>query len=124
MCPVRMCVPSYGFGVRHDYSYDPPTVLSPTLSHSIPSTLNPLFHMFALASTLGPLTMSIRLLPPAESPGSPLFMASEVVSGDVGEDTLSAVCASLISQLGKLKKMSLSWEDKVSFLGLYRKKQR
>lgn len=124
MCPVRMWVLSYGFGVQLDYSYDPPTVLSPTLSHSIPSALNPLFHMFALASTLGPLTMSIRLLPPAESPGSPLFMASEVVSGDVGEDTLSAVCASLISQLGKLKKMSLSWEDKVSFLGLYRKKQR
>ena len=124
MCPVRMWVLSYGFGVQLDYSYDPPTVLSPTLSHSIPSALNPLSHMFALASTLGPLTMSIRLLPPAESPGSPLFMASEVVSGDVGEDTLSAICASLISQLGKLKKMSLSWEDKVSFLGLYRKKQR
>ncbi|KAN0127465.1 hypothetical protein V8E53_014677 [Lactarius tabidus] len=104
--------------------YDPPTVLSPTLSHSIPSALNPLLHVFSLASTLGPLTMSIRLLSPAESPGSPLFMASEVVTGDVGEDTLSAVCASLISQLGKLKKMSLSWEDKVSFLRLYREKQR
>ncbi len=67
--------------------------------------------------------MSIRLLPPAESPSSPLFMASEVVSGDVGGDTLSAACAGLISQLGKLKKMSLSWEDKVSFLSLYREKQ-
>jgi len=104
--------------------YDPPTVLSPTLSHSIPSMLNPLLHVFALASTFGPLTMSIRLLPPTESPGSPLFMASEVVSGDVGGDTLSAVCASLISQLGKLKKVNLSWEDKVSFLRLYREKQR
>jgi len=50
-------------------------------------------------------------------------MASEVVSGDVGGDTLSAACAGLISQLGKLKKMSLSWEDKVSFLSLYREKQ-
>lgn len=104
--------------------YDPPTVLSPTLSRSIPSTLNPLLHVFALASTFRPLTMSIRLLPPAESPGSPLFVASEVVSADVGEDILSAACAGLISQLGKLKKMSLSWEDKVSFLELYREKQR
>ncbi|KAH9045596.1 hypothetical protein EDB85DRAFT_1907523 [Lactarius pseudohatsudake] len=104
--------------------YDPPTVLSPTLSHSIPSALNPLLHVFALASTFKPLTMSIRLLPPAESPSSPLFMASEVVSGDVGADTLSAACAGLISQLGKLKKMSLSWEDKVYFLRLYREKQR
>lgn len=116
--------PSYGFGVRHNFSYDPPTALSPTLSHSIPSTLNPLLHVFALASTFSPLTMSIRLLPPAESPSSPLFMASEVLSGDVGDNTLSAACTSLITQLGKLKKMSLSWEDKVSFLRLYREKQR
>ena len=125
MCVRCVCTPRLnGFGVRHDYSYDPPTVWSPTLSHSIPSKLNPLLHVFALASTFGPLTMSIRLLPPTESPGSPLFMASEVVSGDVGGDTLSAVCASLISQLGKLKKISLGWEDKVPFLRLYREKQR
>jgi hypothetical protein len=50
-------------------------------------------------------------------------MASEVVSGDVGDDILSAACGSLISQLGKLKKMTLSWEDKVLFLKLYREKQ-
>lgn len=85
--------------------------------------LNPLPHVFSLASTLKPLTMSIRLLPPAESPSSPSFMASEVVSGDVGDDILSAACGSLISQLGKLKKMTLSWEDKVLFLKLYREKQ-
>lgn len=103
--------------------YDPPTALCPTLSHSIPSMLNPLPHVFSLASTLKPLTMSIRLLPPAESPSSPSFMASEVVSGDVGDDILSAACGSLISQLGKLKKMTLSWEDKVLFLKLYREKQ-
>jgi hypothetical protein len=50
-------------------------------------------------------------------------MTSEVVLGDVGADILSAACEGLISQLGKLKKMSLSWEDKVSFLKLYREKQ-
>ncbi|KAI0307344.1 hypothetical protein B0F90DRAFT_1814108 [Multifurca ochricompacta] len=103
--------------------YDPPTALSPTLSHSIPSTLNPLSHVFSLAAALRPLTMSIRLLPITESPSSPSFMASEVISGDVGNDTLSAACAGLISQLGKLKRMSLSWEDKILFLKLYRKKE-
>ncbi len=67
--------------------------------------------------------MSVRLLSPAESPGSPSFMASEVVSSDVGDDTLSAACSGLISQLGKMKKMNLSWEDKVPFMKLYREKQ-
>jgi hypothetical protein len=97
--------------------YDPPTALSPTLSHSIPTTLNPLPHAFFLATVLKPLTISIRLLSPADSPGS------EVVSGDVGADVLCAACEGLIAQLGKMKNMSLSWEDKVSFLKLYREKQ-
>jgi len=51
-------------------------------------------------------------------------MASEVVSGDVGEDTFTAACSGLISQLGKLKKVNSGWEDKVFFLKLYREKQR
>jgi hypothetical protein len=106
-----------------DFRYDPPTLLSPTLSHSIPSSLNPLPHVFSLATTLQPLTMSVRLLPLAESPSSPAFMASEVVSSDVGDDTLTAACSGLISQLGKMKKVNLGWEDKVLFLKLYREKQ-
>lgn len=68
--------------------------------------------------------MSVRLLPQAESPSSPLFMASEVVTGDVGDDTLSAACSGLISHLGKLKKMNMGWEDKVLFLKRYREKQK
>jgi hypothetical protein len=50
-------------------------------------------------------------------------MASEVVSADVGEDTLTAACSGLISQLGKMKTTNLGWEDKVLFLELYRKKR-
>lgn len=67
--------------------------------------------------------MSVRLLPPAELPSSPSFLASEVVSSDVGEDPLTAACSGLISQLGKMKKMNLGWEDKVLFMKLYREKQ-
>ena len=67
--------------------------------------------------------MSIRLLPPDESPSSPTFLASEVVSSDVGDDILTAACSGLICQLGKLKRMNLSWEDKALFLKLYREKQ-
>jgi hypothetical protein len=50
-------------------------------------------------------------------------MASEVVSGDVGDDILTTACSVLISQLGKMKKTNLGWEDKVLFLKLYREKQ-
>jgi len=51
-------------------------------------------------------------------------LAGEVVSSDVGDNILTAAaCSALISQLGKLKRMNLSWEDKVLFLKLYRKKQ-
>jgi len=50
-------------------------------------------------------------------------MASEVVSGDVGDDALTDACSGLISQLGKVKKTNLGWEDKVLFLELYRKKR-
>ncbi|KAI0069092.1 hypothetical protein BV25DRAFT_1791136 [Artomyces pyxidatus] len=104
--------------------YDLPTATLPTLTHCIATNLNPLTQVFGAAATLKPLTMSIRLLVPSESPSSPTFMASEVVSGDVGADTLSAACAGLIAQLGKFKKMNLGWEDKVSFLELYREKSR
>ncbi|KAI0269167.1 hypothetical protein BC834DRAFT_932181 [Gloeopeniophorella convolvens] len=104
--------------------YDPPNALSPTLSHSIPSILNPLPHIMSLVSTITPLNISIRLLPPAESPSSSSFMASEIIPGDVGEDTLSAVCAGLISQLGRMKKTNMGWENKVLFLNLYREKQK
>lgn len=118
---VSMCKISERDG-QTVFRYDPPTLLSPTLSHSITSSFNPLPHLFSLARTLQPLTMSVRLLPPAESPSSPSFMASEVVSSDVGDDTFTAACSGLISQLGKMKKMNLGWEDKVLFLKLYREK--
>jgi hypothetical protein len=114
---------SFGCDGQTVFRYDPPTALSPTLSHPIPSKLNPLSHVFSLAKTFQPLTMSIRLLPPDESPSSPLFLAGEVVAGDGGNDILAAACSGLISQLGKLKRMNLSWEDKVLFLKLYREKQ-
>ncbi|KAI0049631.1 hypothetical protein FA95DRAFT_1556724 [Auriscalpium vulgare] len=102
--------------------YDPPTSLAPTLTLSIPTKFNPLAHIFAVASGLKPLTASIRLLAPSEGPSAPTFLASEVISGDVGEDTLSAACAGLIAQLGKFKKVNFGWEDKVAFLDLYRQK--
>ena len=114
---------SSGLDDQTVFRYDPPTALSPTLSHPIPSKLNPLSHVFSLAKTFQPLTVSIRLLPPDESPSSPSFLAGEVVPNDVGDDILAAACSGLISQLGKLKRMNLSWEDKVLFLKLYREKR-
>ena len=75
--------------------------MAPTLSHSIPSaTLNPLSHVFKLASTLLPLTLSIRLLAPSEAPSSGAFLASEFATpGSKNDDVLSEACAALIAQI-------------------------
>ncbi|KAI9000919.1 hypothetical protein BD414DRAFT_473089 [Trametes punicea] len=103
--------------------YDPPTTFAPTLSHSIPSgLLNPLPHIFRLASALAPLTVSIRLLAPSEAPSSGSFLLSEFLTGGDYPDPLAECCAALIAQIGRFKRVELGWEDKVAFLRLYRGK--
>ncbi|KAI0352858.1 hypothetical protein OH77DRAFT_1484597 [Trametes cingulata] len=102
--------------------YDPPTTFAPTLSHSIPSTfLNPLPHVFRLASSLAPLPISIRLLAPSESPSSGSFLLSEFLTGGTYADELAECCAALMAQIGRVKRVGLGWEDKAAFLRLYRK---
>ena len=99
--------------------YNPPTTFQPSLTYPIPSSaFNPLYHLFSIASALSLQTMSVRMLPLSESPCSQLFVVSEVVP-DLAIDTLSEVCAVLIARIGKMKRIGLGWEDKVSFLDLY-----
>ncbi len=91
------------------------------MSHSISSlTLNPLSHVFKLTTSIVPLTMSIRLLAPSESPSSGSFLASEFSSGN---DVLSETSAGLIAQIGKMKRVGMGWEDKAAFLEFYRGKK-
>lgn len=99
--------------------------MSPTISHSIPSTLlNPFPHLFNLATALPPHPISIRLLNASESPSSQSFMLGEVVSGmgGGGQDILSEACAALIALIGKMKRTGMGWEDKVAFLDFYQGK--
>ncbi|CDO68713.1 hypothetical protein BN946_scf184652.g40 [Trametes cinnabarina] len=104
--------------------YDPPTAFAPSLSHSIPSSfLNPLPHIFKVASSLAPLTLSIRLLAPSESPSSGSFLLSEFLTGGSYPDPLAECCAALMAQIGHVKRVGLGWEDKVAFLRLYRGKR-
>jgi len=104
--------------------YDPPTDLVPTLTQPIPSSiLNPLPHVFTLATSLSLPQITIRLLAPSESPGSQLFVASEVLSDYMGDDMLTEASAALIAHMGKLKRTSLGWEDKGRFLEFYRGKK-
>lgn len=100
--------------------------MTPSLAHSIPSsTLNPLLHMFKLATCLLPLTLSIRLLTPSESPSSGAFLASEFATpGSKNDDVLAEACAALTAQIGKMKRVGLGWEDKASFLEFYSGKQK
>jgi len=114
--------------------YDAPTALSPTLTLSIPprdqSALlpNSVRHLFAISTSLS-LTrpISIRLLPPSESPSSPSFIVSDVLNAttttpiNADLDSLKEVCEVLIANLGKTKRTLLTWEEKVSLLELMRK---
>jgi hypothetical protein len=68
--------------------------------------------------------MSIRLLKPSESPGSQLFISSDILSDYTGEDQLSETCAVLIAHLGKLKRTGMGWEEKSSFLEFYNGKSK
>jgi len=104
--------------------YDPPTNFIPSISHPIPSNVfNPLPHLFTLASTLPFLTVSIRLIAPSESPSSATFVVNNVLpNGLEGGDVVSEVSATLIAQVGKMKRTGLGWEDKASFLEFYGRK--
>ncbi|TFK55768.1 hypothetical protein OE88DRAFT_1710117 [Heliocybe sulcata] len=91
--------------------YDPPTGISPSLAHPMPSSpafLNPLSHLFSVCTALIPLTMSIRLvakssLEPSDSPaGGSMAEAEEA-----------------IASIGKIKRMGMGWEDKAAFLEFY-----
>jgi hypothetical protein len=122
----KMAVPVKGFNVFvMCVRYDPPTAFTPSLAHSIPSNfLNPLVHLFSLAASPSPLSISIRLLSLSDSPSSQLFMANEYVSGSPGEDQLTETCVALIAQIGKLKQTGMGWEDKASLLEFYWGKKR
>jgi len=105
--------------------YDPPTTFTPTLTYPIPSSsVNIIPHLFSITTALAIQTISIRLLAPSESPGSPLFMVSDVLAGFPGTDQLSEACAVLIAQIGKIKRTGLGWEDKAVFLNFYRGKRK
>ncbi|KAJ7499014.1 hypothetical protein FB451DRAFT_1203959 [Mycena latifolia] len=104
--------------------YDPPTRSAATLAHTIPTALNPLSHIFSIATSLAPQAVSIRLLAPSESPSSQLFLASEVLTGSNEADPLADACAALIAQIGKMKRTRMGWEDKISFLDLFHTKKK
>ncbi|KAF8760253.1 Vacuolar protein sorting protein vps66 [Rhizoctonia solani] len=110
--------------------YDPPTITTPSPTHSIPSqsgTLpNPAPHIVKLlfAPALAQ-SLSIRLVAPSDSPSSGSFMASEVIldNGIAPADEISEACAVLMAQASKLKRVGMGWEDKAAFLDFYRKRK-
>ncbi|TFL05702.1 hypothetical protein BDV98DRAFT_499855 [Pterulicium gracile] len=111
------------------FRYDPPTPLTPTLTHSMtsPIPLNPLSHLFRICTSPLPSALSVRLLSMNDSPSSGLFMVSDVApgAGAGGEgDEFSECCAALIAQLGKMKRTGMGWEDKVAFEGFYKEKRK
>ncbi|KAF8680967.1 hypothetical protein RHS04_03067 [Rhizoctonia solani] len=110
--------------------YDPPTITTPSPTHSIPSQSgtfpNPAPHIVKLlfAPALAQ-SLSIRLVAPSDSPSSGSFMASEVIldNGIAPADETSEACAVLMAQASKLKRVGMGWEDKAAFLDFYRKRK-
>ncbi|KAF9816314.1 hypothetical protein IEO21_04179 [Rhodonia placenta] len=125
VCPVGAPLSTFRFILTPlPCSYDPPTTFCPTLAHPIPySALNPLPHIFSLTTSLAPYTLSIRLLSLADAPSSGTFVTSEFTAGQ-NSDILTEACASLIAQIGKVKRVGFGWEDKAAFLEFYRSKRR
>lgn len=101
--------------------HDPPTSLTYTSTHSVPfSRLNPLPHLWSLASSISfAKTIQVRQLDPAESPTSPSY-TPDPSAGNVrpGEDALVEAVGGIISNLSRLKRTGLGWEDKEVFLQL------
>jgi hypothetical protein len=63
-------------------------------------------------------------LAPSESPSSQIFIASDYIKGSPGEDSLAEASANLISQIGRLKRTGMGWEDKASFLHYHNQQQK
>ena len=77
--------------------------------------------MFTLACSPIPHKLSIRMLALSDSPSSETFAVSGVAASlDEGStDKLSEICATLIGEIGRMKKVGLGWEEKLTFLELY-----
>ncbi|KAL5527438.1 hypothetical protein ACEPAG_6229 [Sanghuangporus baumii] len=105
---------------------DPPTTLSPTLSLPIPSAvLNPITHIFTISSSILPHTISIRLLAPSDSPNSATSTPDDIPSGLRKEDdVLIEVCSNLMSDIGRMKRTGMGWEEKSMFIEFYKRKGR
>lgn len=111
-------------GLMRDNRYDPPTHWNPSATCSIPSRLplpQPLTQTISVPRE--PSRLTIRLLPPSESPSAPTFMTSDIFVGGGVRDTLTEACCVLISQIGKLKRTGQGWEEKTSFLSFFISKQ-
>ncbi|KIY73657.1 hypothetical protein CYLTODRAFT_365138 [Cylindrobasidium torrendii FP15055 ss-10] len=103
--------------------YDPPTAFLQSMTHSLPANiLNPLGHVFAIASSLSIPACSIHLLSPTDLPSSPTFLVSELFT-ELPSDPLSETCAILIAQIGRLKRTGMGWEDKYNLMRLVQNKK-
>jgi hypothetical protein len=103
--------------------YEPPSPSTPSLSHSIPAGLpiffpNPMPHFLSVLFSLATSSQaSIKLLAPADSPSSPLFPFGEYLLNASPAPT-GELAAQLIAQIGKMKRVGLGWEDKVTLLSV------
>ncbi|KDN52330.1 hypothetical protein K437DRAFT_243794 [Tilletiaria anomala UBC 951] len=112
----------YIISIKHT----PPSTQSPSSVLSVPGQrFNPLTHVWSLCASLNfSRSLQVRVLNPEESPSSEAFVADALVATTSAADPISELCGNLISQLSRLKRTGLGWEDKESFLALYRERRK
>ncbi|KAL9935002.1 hypothetical protein V8E36_006078 [Tilletia maclaganii] len=107
------------------FKHGPPTPAGPTSAVlSVPSHhLSPLPHILALCFSLSfQREFQVRLLHPAESPTSATFIGDAGAAALAREDPIADACLTIIASLSRLRRTDLGWEDKETFMQIYRRK--
>lgn len=114
-CTVFRCILADDVKLR----VEPPTLLAPSLSLSIPASTpvtNIIRHIFSITCSFSSQTLSIRLLSPLESPSATTLSNDTASNHQSSKNMLMNVCADFISDIGRLKRTGMGWEEKTLFL--------
>lgn len=85
----------------------------------------PLLHLYTLLSSLSPQSLSVRTLHPLNSPSSPSFLPSEILSATPGgmegvkdgQGAWREAVATVLAETGRVRRVKgMGWVEKAGFL--------
>ncbi|KAK0544511.1 hypothetical protein OC846_006050 [Tilletia horrida] len=106
------------------FKHGPPTAGSVSSVVSVSSSFaSPWPHVWSVCCSLTfNRDFQIRLLHPAESPTSASFIGDAAAAAMAREDPVSDACLTIISSLSRLRRTEIGWEDKESFMQIYKRR--